>query len=356
MSHLFEPLTIRGVKLRNRIGVSPMCMYSSSDGFANEWHLVHLGARAIGGAALVLTEATAIEPRGRISPQDLGIWSDDHVEPLREITRFISEHGAVPGMQLAHAGRKAGTSRPWEGNQPLNENEGGWTPVGPSSIPFNQNYREPNKLNLEEISEIIISFRDGAIRAKEAGMQWLELHAAHGYLLHQFLSPLSNLREDQYGGAFENRIRLTIETVQSVRTVWPEEYPLAIRLSATDWIENGWTIEDTINLVRVLKKHGVDLIDCSSGGSSPHASIPRGAGYQVPFSDQIRRETDIITAAVGLITEPMQADEIIRNHRADLVLLGREMLRDPYWPQRASRELDQRESVEIPPQYNQAKK
>ncbi|MQG20722.1 MAG: NADH:flavin oxidoreductase/NADH oxidase [SAR202 cluster bacterium] len=356
MPHLFDPLEIRGVALRNRIGVSPMCMYSSSDGFANEWHMVHLGARAIGGAALVLTEATAVEPRGRISPQDLGIWSDNHIQPLKEITQFISGHGAIPGMQLAHAGRKAGTSPPWEGNQPLNDNNGGWTPVGPSNIPFNKNHREPNELNLEEISEITSSFSDAAIRAKESGMQWLELHAAHGYLLHQFLSPISNTRDDQYGGTFENRIRLTIETVQSIRNVWPDNYPLAIRLSTTDWIEGGWTVEDTIKLVHILKELGVDLIDCSSGGSSPNASIPRGAGFQVPFAERIRRETEMTTAAVGFITEPMQADEIIRNQRADLVLLGREMLRDPYWPQRASRELDQRDNIAIPSQYNQAEK
>ena len=351
MPHLFDELTIRGVTLRNRIGVTPMCMFSSDDGMPNDWHMVHLGSRAVGGAALVILEATAVEPRGRISPQDLGIWSDAHVEPLIPITKFISDHGTVPGIQLAHAGRKAGTSVPWEGNVPLPDEDGGWQPVAPSPIPFHQGYRRPSELNREDITDVIAAFRDGARRAREAGMRWLEYHAAHGYLLHQFLSPLSNIREDEYGGSFEGRIRMTVEVTQAIREEWPEEYPLSARLSATDWVEGGWTVEETVELSRILKNEGVDVIDASSGGSSRQQKIPLGPGYQVPFSEAVRRGADMTTATVGLISEPSHADEIIRNDRADIVLLGREVLRDPYWPQHAAKILRQPDAVPIPPQY-----
>lgn len=349
MPHIFEPLTIQQVTLRNRLGVSPMCQYSAVDGHATDWHLVHLGARATGGAGLVIVEATATEPRGRISPFDLGLWSETQIAPLARIVRVVEDQGAVAGIQLAHAGRKASTGRPWEGGRPLTDAEGGWQNLGPSALPFAEQYRTPFAMSAVHIVEVQTAFRDAAVRALQAGFRWLELHAAHGYLLHSFLSPLSNTRSDQYGGSFENRIRFLIETTRAVRECWPVTLPFTVRLSCTDWVEDGWTVEDSILLAQRLREEGVDLIDCSSGGTSPAATIPVGPGYQVPFAERIRREAGIATAAVGLITAPAQADEIIRNGRADLVLLGRELLRDPYWPQRAAVML--RQQPPVPSQY-----
>jgi 2,4-dienoyl-CoA reductase-like NADH-dependent reductase (Old Yellow Enzyme family) len=351
MAHLFEPLTLRGVTLPNRIGVSPMCQYSAFDGLANHWHMVHLGSRAVGGAGLVIVEATAVEARGRITPGDLGLWRDEQVEPLAEITQFIREQGSVPGIQLAHAGRKASTAAPWQGGHPLPESEGGWRVVAPSPVRFNDGYQIPHALTLEEIDGIRAAFMAAASRALAAGFDFLEIHAAHGYLLHSFHSPISNQRSDQYGGEFDNRIRLTLEIARDIRAVWPDDKPLAARLSCTDWLENGWTLEESIELARRLKSEGVDLIDCSSGGIAPNIKIPVGAGYQVPLSERIRREAGIATAAVGMISEPMQADEIIRNRRGDVVLLARELLRDPYWPRHAAEVLRQTNLDAIPPQY-----
>lgn len=352
MSHLFEPLMLRGITLRNRVGVSPMCQYSCVDGMATDWHVVHLGSRAVGGAGLVIQEATAVEARGRISPNDVGIWSDKHIDPLARVTRFITAQGAVPGIQIAHAGRKAGTARPWEGGKPVADSEGGWTPVGASPQAFSEGYRVPHELSPDEIREVQQAFRAAAQRALEAGFRYLELHAAHGYLLHSFYSPLSNHRADVYGGSFENRIRMTLETAAAVREVWPDELPIAVRLSCTDWTAGGWTLEESIELACRLKVLGVDVIDCSSGGNIPNAPVPVGAGYQVPLSEGIRHGAGIATAAVGLITQSMQADEIIRNGRADLVLLGRESLRDPYWPLHAAKALGQK--APVPVQYERA--
>ncbi len=353
MPHLFDPLTIKEITLRNRIGVSPMCMYSYIDGISNDWQVTHLGARAAGGAGLVITEATAVEARGRISPYDAGIWSDDHIEPLKLVTKVIKENGAVAGIQLAHAGRKAGSRRPWDSGKPRLPNElPGWQGVGPSPIAFSDESGVPHELSAKEIKEAQESFRDGARRALAAGFEWLELHAAHGYLIHSFYSPLSNKRSDEYGGSFENRIRFLLETIRTVRTVWPDRLPLTVRISGTDWVEGGWIIEDSVELARSLKLEGIDLIDCSSSGAVSDARIPVGAGYQVPISEAVRRDADIMTAAVGMITAPEQADEIIRNGRADLVLLGREMLRDPYWALHAAKILKQPGSV--PVQYLRA--
>ncbi|NDJ62896.1 MAG: NADH:flavin oxidoreductase/NADH oxidase [Chloroflexi bacterium] len=354
MAHLFDPLTLRGVTLRNRIGVSPMCQYSSVDGMASDWHLVHLGSRAVGGAGLVIAEATAVEARGRISPDDLGIWSDDHIEPLARVTRFMAEHGAAPGIQIAHAGRKASTPRPWAEKRHITDAEGGWPVVGPSATPFKDGHRTPEALTQDGIAAIKTAFCQAAARAHQAGFTFLELHAAHGYLLHSFHSPLSNQRTDEYGGVFENRIRFTLETVRAIREVWPDDKPLAVRLSSTDWAEGGWTVEESVALARQLKQTGVDLVDCSSGGAVPNVEIPVGAGYQVPLAEAIGKGAEIPTAAVGMITEPMQADEIIRNGRADLVLLGRELLRDPYWPLHAAQALKQRDHAAVPAQYLRA--
>ncbi|HVX42093.1 MAG TPA: NADH:flavin oxidoreductase/NADH oxidase [Gemmatimonadaceae bacterium] len=351
---LFSELPLRGITLRNRIGVSPMCQYSSLDGFANDWHLVHLGQFAVGGAALVLTEATAVLAEGRISPQDLGLWKDEHIEMLARIGRFVREQGAVFGSQLAHAGRKASTGRPWEGGGPVNPANGGWHPIfAPSAIPFDDGYDTPKALDDAGIQRVISGFRDAAARALAAGMQMLELHAAHGYLLHQFLSPLSNHRTDRYGGSFENRIRLVREVVAAVRGAWPERLPLAVRVSATDWHDGGWTPEETVELSRILHGDGVDLIDCSTGGLVPKARIPVGAGYQVRFAEQVRRGAGIASAAVGLITEPAQADTIVRSGQADMVFLARELLREPHWPLRAATVL--RQNIAWPPQYERAK-
>ncbi len=353
MPHLFDPLTIRSQAFSNRLFVSPMCEYSSDDGFANEWHLVHLGSRAVGGAALVLTEATAVTPEGRISPQDLGIWKDEHVEFLSRIARFIHEQGSVAGMQLAHAGRKASTYRPWSGNGAIPIGEGGWLDViAPSAVAFAHNYPMPQELTLDGIARVTAAFVDAARRAHQAGFRVIEIHAAHGYLLHEFLSPLSNQRPDQYGGSFENRTRLLREVVTAVRGVWPEPAPLFVRISATDWVDGGWDLEQSIELARRLKALGVDFIDCSSGGNAAQATIPIGPGYQAPFAERLRREAGILTGAVGLITEAAQAEQIVASGQADAVLMARELLRDPYFPLRAARELGQ--AIGWPAQYLRA--
>ncbi len=333
MTTLFSPLALRSLTLRNRIGVSPMCQYSSVDGHATDWHLVHLGAFAIGGAALVLTEATAVVAEGRISPSDLGIWDDAHVPMLRRITTFIRAQGAVAGIQLAHAGRKASTTRPWDGHRAVPPAEGGWANVmAPSAIAYNDNYPSPQAMSHWDIASVIAAFGAAAARALAAGFQVAEIHAAHGYLLHQFMSPLSNKRTDAYGGAFEHRIRLTLDVCDAVRGVWPDALPVMVRLSATDWAEGGWTVEESVRLSRELAARGVDLVDCSSAGLVPQQQIIVEPGYQVPFARQIRAEAGIPTAAVGLITEPAQAEQIVTSGDADMVLLARELLRNPHWP------------------------
>jgi 2,4-dienoyl-CoA reductase-like NADH-dependent reductase (Old Yellow Enzyme family) len=352
MVGLFDPLAIREVKFANRVFVSPMCQYSSHDGYANDWHFVHLGSRAVGGAGLVLTEATAVLPEGRISPQDLGIWADEHIEMLSRIVSFIHEQGSVAGMQLAHAGRKASTHRPWEAPGAISESEGGWKVAAPSAVRFADNYPMPYALTTDGIEEVIAAFAAAARRACQAGFRVLEIHGAHGYLIHEFLSPLSNRREDDYGGSFENRTRLCREIVAAVRSSWPKELPLFLRISATDWIEGGWDVDESVKLARQLKPIGVDLIDCSSGGNVPHANIPIGPGYQTAFANRIRREAEIMTGAVGMITSPVQAEHIIRTEQADAVIMARELLRDPYWALRAARELDQ--PIAWPVQYLRA--
>lgn len=353
--HLFQPLTIKSITLRNRIGVSPMCQYSSEDGVATDWHLVHLGSRAVGGAGLVIAEATAVAPEGRITPGDMGIWSDKHVEPIAHIHRFVKAHGAVPGIQIAHAGRKASAALPWAGGAHLADDTGGWPTLAPSPLPFGDNLpKVPRAMSEADIVRVQNDFVAAAKRALAAGCEWLELHSAHGYLSHEFLSPLTNRRTDQYGGGFENRIRFLLETTHAVRAAWPDKLPLTVRISCTDWVDGGWDIAQSVELARRLKAAGVDLIDCSSGGTVPDAKIPVGAGYQVPFAERIRREADIATAAVGCITGPAQADEIIRNGRADLVLLAREFLREPYWPLKAARALGQMNSLAVPVQYLRA--
>ncbi len=354
-AHLFQPLTIRSVTLRNRIGVSPMCQYSSEDGVATDWHLVHLGSRAVGGAALVIAEATAVSPEGRITPGDAGIWSDRHAEAIARINRFVKQHGAVPGIQLAHAGRKASAARPWEGDAHLTDDAGGWPTMAPSAVAFGDGLTKvPRAMSEADIARVQGEFAAAARRALAAGCDWLEVHSAHGYLSHEFLSPLNNKRTDRYGGSFENRIRFLLETVRAVRGVWPERLPLAVRLSCTDWVPGGWDIDQSVELARRLKGEGVDLIDCSSGGAVPDAKVPVGPGYQVPFAERIRREAGIATAAVGAVTAPAQADQIVRQGQADLVLLGREFLRDPYWPLRAARALGQAAALAPPVQYARA--
>lgn len=353
MSHLFSPLQLREVTFRNRITVSPMCEYSSTDGFANNWHLVHLGSRAVGGAGLVLTEAAAVSPEGRISIHDLGIWKDEHLPMLQIITAFITEQGAVPGIQLAHAGRKASTLRPWEGSKALPAEDGGWQVVAPSAIPFNDVYPMPVVLTETGIRKVKDDFEAAAIRALKAGFRVIEIHGAHGYLLHNFLSPLSNHRTDEYGGSFENRIRLLVETVERVRAVWPAQYPLLLRISATDWAEGGWNPDESVKLAAIVKEKGVDLVDCSSGGLAAHQQIKVGPLYQVPFAEKIRKEAGIATGAVGLITTPEEAESVIANGRADMVLMAREMLRDPYFPLRAAHVLGG--EVKWPVQYERAK-
>lgn len=337
--HLFSPLPLRAVTLRNRIAVSPMCQYSAEEGVANDWHLVHLGARAAGGAGLVLAEATAVEARGRISAADLGLWSDAQVEPLARIVRFVAGQGAVAGIQLAHAGRKASVHAPWTGGGPLGPGEGAWRTVAPSAVPFADGHPAPDALDLAGVAGVVEAFAAAARRARAAGFQVVEVHAAHGYLLHQFLSPLTNRRTDAYGGPFENRTRLVREVVQAVRRAWPESLPVLLRVSATDWAEGGWTVEESVELARGLAPLGVDLVDVSSGGLVPYAKVPAGPGYQTGFAERIRREARVATGAVGLITAPEQADHVVRSGQADLVLLARELLRDPHFPLRAARAL-----------------
>lgn len=352
MAHLFDPLTIRDVTFLNRVFVSPMCEYSSTDGYANDWHFVHLGSRAVGGAGLVLTEATAVVPEGRISPQDLGLWKDEHIEPLARIANFIHAQGSVAGMQLAHAGRKGSTYRPWEGQGAIPESGGGWNVMAPSALRFADNFPLPQALSIEGIQDVVTAFAAAARRACEAGFRVLEIHAAHGYLINEFLSPLTNQRTDAYGGSFDNRTRMLREIVSAVRHAWPEGAPLFVRISATDWAEDGWDLNQSVELARRLKPLDVDLIDCSSGGNIAGAKIPLGPGYQTPFAEKIRKEAGILTGSVGMITNSIQAEHIVFTGQADAVLLARELLRDPYWPLRAARELGQ--AITWPVQYLRA--
>lgn len=349
---LFEPFPQRSLVLRNRVAVSPMCQYSLPDGVPGDWHLAHLGSRAVGGAALVITEAAAVSAEGRISPADAGIWNEAQAQAWSRIAAFIRAQGAVAGTQLAHAGRKASTAEPWNGGAAVAVEDGGWVPVAPSALAFNAEYPFPEALNEAGIAKVIADFRAAAVRSLEAGFELIEVHAAHGYLLHQFLSPLSNLRTDRWGGSFDNRVRLVREVLVSLREVWPERLPLWLRISATDWAEGGWDIEQSTELARGVRELGVDLIDVSSGGLVPGVKIPVGPGYQVDFAARIRKETGIATGAVGLITEPQQAEDIIANGQADVVLLAREELRDPYWPRRAAKELGV--EIEVPLQYQRA--
>ncbi len=352
--HLFRPITFRSVNLRNRIVVSPMCQYSADEGVPDDWHLVHLGARAVGGAGIVFTEATHVEPRGRITPHCLGLWNDAQRDALRRIAAFIAAQGAVPGIQLAHAGRKASVSVPWEGNSPLAPDDGGWDVIGPSAIPFADGHAMPREMGATDIADVIGAFKSATIRAREAGFSVLELHAAHGYLIHEFLSPLSNQRSDGYGGALDNRARFLMETIDATRAEWLDDKPLFVRLSCTDWVDGGWTIDDSVALAKMLKARGdVDLIDCSSGGSDSRQQIPIHPGYQVPFAERIRREVDIATSAVGLLHSPDGAEEILANGRADLVVLGRSMLADLYWPLHAAAAL-RAEGVTWPVQYERS--
>jgi 2,4-dienoyl-CoA reductase-like NADH-dependent reductase (Old Yellow Enzyme family) len=354
MPRLFAPLKIRSITLKNRIVVSPMCQYSSEDGFATDWHLVHLGSRAIGGAALVFTEATAVSPEGRISPHDLGIWKDEHIVQLKKITNFITQQGSVPGIQLAHAGRKASTSRPWEGDKLIPVSEGGWKTVSASAIPFSEDKDTPTELTQQGINGIIADFIAATKRALEAGFKVIEIHGAHGYLINEFTSPLSNKRTDKYGGSFDNRIRFLIEIIEAIRSVWPQDNPLFLRISASDWTEDGWTVEDSVKLAGIVKDKGVDLMDCSSGGVIPNVKIPAKEGYQVPFAEAVHK-TGILTGAVGVIVSPEQAEEILSKEQADLIFLARELLRDPYFPLRAARELEY-DDIPWPVQYERAKR
>ena len=353
-SLLHTPITLRDVEFRNRVWVSPMCQYSSQDGVPGDWHLVHLGARATGGAGAVIVEASAVSPEGRISPDDSGIWSDEQVAAFRPITAFLAENGAVPGIQIAHAGRKASVDAPWSGNRALGPDERGWTAVAPSALAYDDGWQVPHELTLSEIGDVVDAFVASAQRSHAAGFRLLEVHAAHGYLLHEFLSPLSNLRRDRYGGDFAGRSRLLLEVVAAVRASWPAELPLSVRISASDWVEGGWTLQESIALATLLVPLGVDIVDCSSGGLSPLQQIALGPGYQVPFSAAIRQGADVATAAVGLITEPQQAEDILQAGDADVVLLGRESLRDPCWPLRAAAELGV-ESDDWPLQYQRAR-
>jgi len=353
MPNLFEPLALRGVTLKNRIVVSPMCQYSSVDGFATDWHLVHLGARAVGGAGLIITEAAAVSPEGRITPDDLGIWKDEHLPMLQRITAFLLAQGCVPGIQLAHAGRKASTLSPWKGDGLVPENEGGWQVVGPSAVAFADHYPRPEALDTAGIQKVVADFRAAAERALAAGFRVIEVHAAHGYLLHEFLSPLSNHRTDAYGGTFENRIRLLLDVVAATREVWPEELPVIVRLSVTDWTEGGWNADESVQLAAMLKVRGVDLLDCSTGGNVPKAPIPVGPGYQVQFAERIKQETGLLTGAVGLITTPAEAEAVLASGQADVVLLAREFLREPYFPLVAAHELGA--ELPWPVQYERGK-
>lgn len=352
LSRLFEPLVQRSVTFRNRLAVSPMCQYSARDGLPDDWHLVHLGSRAVGGAATVIAEATAVSPEGRISPADTGLWNESQTNAWMRINRFIAGQGAVPAVQLAHAGRKASTDAPWRGGGAVGPEDGGWTPVAPSAVAFDERSPVPEALDAAGIEQVVEDFAAATRRALDAGFQMVEVHAAHGYLLHEFLSPLSNRRTDRYGGDFEHRIRLLLEVVDAVRTAWPEHLPLWLRISATDWVDGGWDIEQSLALAERMKNRGVDLIDVSSGGSVPNAKIPLQPGYQVPFASRIRREAGIATGAVGLLTEPAQVERIVADGEADMVLLARELLRDPYFPRRAAHALGA--GIEPPPQYGRA--
>jgi 2,4-dienoyl-CoA reductase-like NADH-dependent reductase (Old Yellow Enzyme family) len=354
MNILFSPLKIKSIEFRNRIVVSPMCEYSSvQDGFANDWHLVHLGSRAVGGAALIIQEATAVSPEGRITDKDLGIYRDAHMEKLKQIVTFIHAHGAVAGIQLAHAGRKASHHIPWEGGKQASIKNGGWQTLSASAIAFTEEEEPPIEMSKEDINDVINDFVAATIRSVEVGYKVLEIHAAHGYLIHQFLSPLSNTRKDEYGGPFENRIRFLLEIVSAVKENWPGDLPLFVRISSTDWVEGGWSIDESVKLSSILKNEGVDLIDCSSGGTSAHAKIPLAAGYQVPFAERIKKETGVLTGAVGLITTAQQAEEILNKEQADLIILAREFLRDPYFPLHAAHALGV--DFKWPAQYERAK-
>jgi 2,4-dienoyl-CoA reductase-like NADH-dependent reductase (Old Yellow Enzyme family) len=353
MSMLFTPLQIRSLTLRNRIFVAPMCQYSCCDGLPDEWHLVHLGSRAVGGAALVMAEATAVNPEGRISPADCGIWNDEQAAAFAPITRFITAQGAVPAIQLAHAGRKASTQPPWQGSTVVTPSAGGWQPSAPSPLPFVPSSEAPRELSADDLDQICADFETAAQRAMQAGFQVAEVHMAHGYLLHQFLSPLSNRRSDDYGGSLENRMRFPLQIASRVRALWPQELPVFVRISATDWVEDGWDLAQSLELCRQLKELGIDLIDCSSGGLVPDAAIPVAPGFQTPLATEIRQKVGIATGTVGLITAPVQAEQIVATGLADVVLLARELLRDPYWPMRAAQEL-KAEHV-WPVQYERAK-
>lgn len=351
---LFQPWPLRSVTLRNRVIMAPMCQYSTPDGIAREWHLVHLGSRAVGGAGMVMVEAAAISPEGRISPDDLGIWNDAQADALRPIVQFIQDQGAVAAIQIAHAGRKASTAAPFRGGAPIApEAERGWQPMGASPLPFSPQHTTPQEMSTADLARIREDFVAAAERARAAGFSVLELHMAHGYLLHSFLSPISNQRQDSYGGSLDNRLRFPLEVARAVRAIWPEELPLWVRISATDWVNGGWDIEQSVQLARELKKIGVEVIDCSSGGMTPDAQIPAGPGFQVPFAQRIREEVQIPTVAVGLITEPMQAEQILLTGQADAVALARELLRNPYWPLQAAQMLGVDWSW--PPQYDRAK-
>ena len=353
MSKLFAPLKLGKIEFKNRIFVSPMCQYSSEKGLPTDWHLVHLGSRAVGGAALVMVEATAVSPEGRISPSDSGIWTGEHAQRFKPITQFIKSQNAIPAIQLAHAGRKASTDLPWQGGRPLGGDANGWQPIAPSAVPFDDDDPVPREMSAGDIEAVVDQFVSAARRSLAAGFQVAEVHMAHGYLLHEFLSPLSNRRTDRYGGSLENRMRLPLEVAQAVRTVWPQELPLFVRISATDWVDGGWDLEQSIALCKQLKKVGVDLIDCSSGALVPHARIPAGPGFQTPFATAIRQAVNIATGTVGLITSPQQAEQIVATGQADVVLLAREMLRDPYWPLHAAKAL--KAEVAWPVQYERAR-
>lgn len=353
MAKLFEPLKIKEVEFKNRIVVSPMCEYSSDDGFANDWHMVHLGTRAVGGAGLIITEAAAVSPEGRISPADLGIWKDGHIDPLKKIVSFIHRQGSVAGIQLAHAGRKASVDVPWRGNKVLSDEEGGWDTVAPSAVPFKDGDRIPVALSREDIRKVIDDFRAATVRSLKCGFKVVEIHAAHGYLINEFLSPVSNLRQDEYGGSFEKRIRLLLEILEAIQEVWPAELPVFVRISASEWSDKGWGIDDSVKLAKVLKDKGVDLIDCSSGGNVYRAKIEIGPMYQVPFAEKVKAEAGIKTGAVGLITTAGECEEILQSGKADMIFLARQVLRDPYFPLHAAKALGA--DVKWPDQYLRAK-
>ncbi|MGZ5133650.1 MAG: NADPH dehydrogenase NamA [Flavitalea sp.] len=354
MPLLFQPLQLREIVLKNRIVVSPMCQYSSEDGFANDWHLIHLGSRAVGGAGLIIVEASAVTPEGRITPSDLGIWKDDHLPFLKRITEFLQSQGTVPGIQLAHAGRKASRHVPWKGGASLTPEEGAWQTIAPSAIPFKEGEPIPRAMAKEDINKLINDYHAAGIRALKAGFKLVEIHAAHGYLINEFLSPISNKRNDEYGGSFENRVRLLLEITRAVRQSWPQDYPLLVRISATDWVDGGWSVDDSVKLARILKNEGVDLIDCSSGGNSLVQKIQSGPLYQVPFAERIKKETGIRTGAVGLITTAEQAEQILTNQQADVIIFARQFLRDPYFPLHAAKELGV--DIQWPVQYERAKR